>query len=84
MKLSKLGFLGLTGSTLCNAMCSLFETCLCIIFIPKTMAPFSYLRLYLGIKTVSCRPLQCDGKDGHGLKLEQLFQVLSGYIQKKI
>ena len=36
MKLSKLGFLGLTRSTLCNAICSLFETCLRIIFIPKT------------------------------------------------
>ena len=46
------------------------------------MAPFSYLRLYLGIKTVFCRLLQCHGKDGHGLTLEQLFQVLSGYMQK--
>ena len=79
MKLSKLGFLGLTCSTLCNAICSLFETCLRIIFITKTMAPFSYLRLYLGIETVCCRLLQCHGKDGHGLNLKQLFQVLRDF-----
>ena len=39
----------------CHTICCLFrkvKTCLCIIWIPKIIVQFSYLRLHLGIETL--------------------------------
>ena len=43
------------------------------------MVQFCYLRLYLGIETVSCRCFATDGMDGHELNLKKMgqpFEVL--------
>ena len=46
------------------------------------MVQSCYLRLYLGIDTVSCHLIAMDGKGGNGLKLEKRFQLLMLCLQK--
>ena len=64
---------------------------ICYNFMPqlntKTMVQFSYSRLYLGIKTISCRLLQGIGRMGMDWDLKkscigQRFQVLMPRLQK--
>lgn len=43
------------------------------------MVQFCYLRLYLGIETVSCRSFATDGRDGHELKLENDGPTFSSF-----
>ena len=43
------------------------------------MVQFCYLRLYLGIETVSCRCFATDGMDGHELKLEKDGRTFSSF-----
>lgn len=43
------------------------------------MIQFCYLRLYLGIETVSCRCFATDGMDGHELKLEKDGPTFSSF-----
>lgn len=50
------------------------------------MVQFCYLRLYLGIETVSCRCFATDGMDGHELNLKKMgqpFEVLMLMPPKK-
>ena len=59
---------------LCQAKAA--KTCLYVNWIPQTMVQFCYLKLYLGIETVSgCLFLQ-DGKNGQGLRLEKNWPVI--------
>ena len=43
------------------------------------MVQFCYLRLYLGIETVSCRSFATDGRDKHELKLENDGPTFSSF-----
>lgn len=43
------------------------------------MIQFCYLRLYLGIETVSCRCFATDGMDGHELKFEKDGPTFSSF-----
>ena len=43
------------------------------------MVQFCYLRLYLGIETVSWRSFATDGRDGHELKLEKDGPIFSSF-----
>ena len=47
--------------------------------VPKIMVQFCYVRLYLGIETVSA--VATDGQDGHGLKIGKIGPSFSSLFE---